>query len=272
VPFNESWGVQHLAADPRQRDLVRAAYHLTKSFDGSRPVISNDGWEHTLSDLLTVHDYENDATRLRDAYGDPDVVGRSLDGIAPSGRRALVGTAEERAATRRAPVILSEFGGVSIAALESGTWGYRHVESARALEEHLVSLLAAVRGSTSLAGWCYTQLTDTAQETNGLVDELRVPKLPPSRIRALVEGSRLVEVEVPSVPAAANGVRGTPVTRHLSPDEPPPRLVTSSEPEVRPAGMTEIVAARSTEILGVALEALPPNGLSPDDEAPVTIR
>ena len=40
-----------------------------------------------------------------------------------------------------------------------------------------------------LAGWCYTQLTDTAQETNGLVDEARVPKIPVERIRAIVEGA-----------------------------------------------------------------------------------
>jgi beta-galactosidase/beta-glucuronidase len=210
VPFNESWGVQHLAADSRQRDLVRAVYHLTKSLDGSRPVISNDGWEHTRSDLLTVHDYENDATRLLDAYGGPNVVERSLDGVAPSGRRTFVGTAEESAATGRAPVILSEFGGVSIDPRGSGTWGYRHVDSARALEEHLAGLLAAVRGSRSLVGWCYTQLTDTAQETNGLVDENRVPKLPVSRIRALIEGSDPVDVESPRAPAIENGHQRTP--------------------------------------------------------------
>ena len=45
-----------------------------------------------------------------------------------------------------------------------------------------------MRGSESLAGWCYTQLTDTAQETNGLTDERRVPKIAAERIRALVEG------------------------------------------------------------------------------------
>lgn len=191
VPFNESWGVQHLASDPRQRELVRAAYHLTKSLDGSRPVISNDGWEHTRSDLLTLHDYENDAARLLDSYGDGERLARSLDGIAPSGRRTFVGTPEETRTTTAAPVILSEFGGVSIDPVGNGTWGYRHVDSRSAFEEHLVRLFAAVRGSESLAGWCYTQLTDTGQETNGLVDENRVPKLPPALVRALVLGTDL---------------------------------------------------------------------------------
>jgi hypothetical protein len=75
------------------------------------------------------------------------------------------------------------------------------VESTRHLEEHLVGLFAAVRESEGLAGWCYTQLTDTAQETNGLADADRVPKLPAERIRALVEGGGRLPAVVQSLPA-----------------------------------------------------------------------
>lgn len=195
VPCNESWGVQHLATNACQQDLVRALYHLTKGLDDTRLVISNDGWEHTRSDLLTVHDYENDAVRLLASYGTPESIRQSLDGIAPSGRRMLVGTAEEQAYTAAKPVVLSEFGGVSIEPTGSGTWGYRLVKSHDHLEEHLVGLFAAARESSGLAGWCYTQLTDTAQETNGLADENRVPKLPAERIRTMVEGGGYTPAE-----------------------------------------------------------------------------
>jgi beta-galactosidase/beta-glucuronidase len=201
VPFNESWGVQHVATDARQQDLVRALYHLTRALDGTRPVVSNDGWEHARSDLLTIHDYENDAVRLLASYGTPEAVAACLEGVAPSGKRMLVGSAEERAYTAARPVILSEFGGVSVDPTGNGTWGYRHVESTRHLEEHLVGLFAAVRESEGLAGWCYTQLTDTAQETNGLADADRVPKLPAERIRALVEGGGRLPAVVQSLPA-----------------------------------------------------------------------
>ena len=118
----------------------------------------------------------------------PGLAAACLEGIAPSGRRMLVGSPEESAYTAARPVILSEFGGVSVDPTGNGTWGYQHVESPGHLEQHLVSLFAAVRDSEGLAGWCYTQLTDTAQETNGLADADRVPKLPMERIRALVEG------------------------------------------------------------------------------------
>ncbi|MCU1411065.1 MAG: lacZ 1 [Rhodoglobus sp.] len=201
VPFNESWGVQQLATDARQRDLVRALYHLTKSLDDTRLVISNDGWEHTGSDLLTIHDYENDAARLLASYGTPEALRRSIDLMAPSGRKMLVGTPEESAHTASKPVILSEFGGVSIEPPGSEAWGYRLVESHDHFEEHLTGLFAAVRECEGLAGWCYTQLTDTAQETNGLTDANRVPKFPAERIRAIVEGS-------PFVPAPAEPVFG----------------------------------------------------------------
>jgi len=198
VPFNESWGVQHVAVDERQRDLVRTLRHLTLSLDDSRLVVSNDGWEHVRSDLLTVHDYENDAARLLASYGSAERFHASVEGIAASGRRLLVGTPEESIATAAKPVILSEFGGVSTEPQGGESWGYRHVDSAEHLEEHLVGLFAAVRQSEVLAGWCYTQLTDTAQEMNGLADERRVPKIAAERIRALVEGTGEARQPAPS--------------------------------------------------------------------------
>lgn len=199
VPLNESWGVQRIAEDERQRALSRTLYHLTKTLDETRPVISNDGWEHTRSDLLTVHDYQNDPTRLHASYATADDARRSLAGVSPNGRRTLVGTLEEAEATGARPVILSEFGGVSVRQHEPGSWGYRLVSSNDDLERHLTELFAAVHRSEGLAGWCYTQLTDTAQEANGLTDARRVPKLPVERIRAIVQGSAGRRPDAPEV-------------------------------------------------------------------------
>ncbi len=189
VPVNESWGVQHIAVSARQRELTRTLHHLAKTLDGTRLVISNDGWEHTLSELFTVHDYENDPARLLASYATEEDARRSLAGIAPNGRRMLVGTPEETRETAARAVILSEFGGVSVRQQEPGSWGYRVVSSNEDLERHLAALFAAVQRSAGLAGWCYTQLTDTMQETNGLTDANRVPKFPAERIRAIVRGA-----------------------------------------------------------------------------------
>jgi beta-galactosidase/beta-glucuronidase len=188
VPFNESWGVQQVATSAQQRAAVRALYELTRAIDDSRLVISNDGWEHTRSDLLTIHDYENDPARLHDAYSTPEATRRNLEGFAPNSRQMLVGTPEEVLATSEKPVILSEFGGVSVEPPGNDAWGYRVVETTEHFQEHLAALFDAAHASEGLAGWCYTQLTDTAQETNGLVDENRTPKLPIELIRAIVMG------------------------------------------------------------------------------------
>jgi beta-galactosidase/beta-glucuronidase len=199
VPLNESWGVHRIAVDARQRDLARTLFHLTKTLDPTRLVISNDGWEHTRSELLTVHDYENDPARLHASYATEEDARRSLAGISPNGRRMFVGTSEEAEATAAKPVILSEFGGVSVRQSEPGSWGYQVVSSNDDLERHLTALFAVVHQSEGLAGWCYTQLTDTMQETNGLTDAQRVPKVPAERIRAIVRGTLRPRPDEPKI-------------------------------------------------------------------------
>jgi hypothetical protein len=46
-------------------------------------------------------------------------------------------------------------------------------------------LVQALLDSSALAGFCYTQLTDTEQETNGLLTAAREQKFDPARIRAI---------------------------------------------------------------------------------------
>ncbi|NYF15749.1 beta-galactosidase/beta-glucuronidase [Microbacterium sp. AK009] len=189
VPVNESWGVQQVAHDPRQRDFVRALFHLTRALDSTRPVISNDGWEHTDSSLLTVHDYENDPEILSASYRDADAVTATITGIGPAGRRMTLLAEGEAPLLSSAPVVVSEFGGVTYAPdAEIDTWGYAVAESSDDFERRLRGVFGALQASKVLGGYCYTQLTDTLQEANGLVDENRVPKLPTEMIRAIVRG------------------------------------------------------------------------------------
>ncbi len=186
VPLNESWGVTHIASDPAPLAFAQALRHLTRALDATRPVISNDGWEHAGSDLWTVHDYGTSGERLAVNYTDPAAVAALMAGIGPLGRRMhlLDGTYDGQ------PVIVSEFGGVSHAPtfdLEK-SWGYVTATDLADYESLLRELFAALQSSPVLAGFCYTQLTDTLQETNGLAGPDRRPKLPVERIRAIVQG------------------------------------------------------------------------------------
>ncbi|CAA9429275.1 MAG: GH2 [uncultured Quadrisphaera sp.] len=185
VPLNESWGVQHIAHDPAQLDWARALYHLTKAVDPTRPVITNDGWEHADSDVWTVHDYATTGPALAAGYADRTAVRQMLDGIGPLGRRMRLLDLPDRGQ----PVIVSEFGGVSYAPSSAPTaWGYATAVEAEEFEALLRSLFTALQSSPVLAGFCYTQLTDTLQEANGLLDVERRPKLPVSTLRSIVLG------------------------------------------------------------------------------------
>ena len=68
TPVNESWGIHNVATERTQQHFTEALYHLTKSLDRTRPVIVNDGWEHTISDILTLHDYEASGEVFKKRY------------------------------------------------------------------------------------------------------------------------------------------------------------------------------------------------------------
>ena len=186
VPLNESWGVQHIASDERAQNYAAALRHLTLAIDPSRPVVSNDGWEHGETDILSIHDYEPSGEVVGARYADAESVAALFSGVGPAGRRLSL--TDESA--DGAPVMLTEFGGIKFTAgaAADDAWGYSTASSAADLAERLTSLLDGVRRSSVLAGYCYTQLTDTGQETNGLVTGDRQPKLPTELVRAIMTG------------------------------------------------------------------------------------
>ena len=88
--------------------------------------------------------------------------------------------------------MVTEFGGISFAPkADIQTWGYSRVDSAEQFESSLRGLFAGIQSSPVLAGFCYTQLTDTLQEGNGLTDAERRPKLPADVICSIVRGERV---------------------------------------------------------------------------------
>lgn len=184
VPLNESWGIQHIAHDSRQRSFSVAMTELTRALDDSRLVISNDGWEHTDSDLWTVHDYEGDPEIVSERYSNDVAVRRMFAGMGPAGRRMNLGGAD-----RGQPIVLSEFGGVSLRDPDdSEGWGYSSARDLPDFEKRVTALIRAAGSAPALSGFCYTQLADTGQETNGLVDAARRPKIPVESVRAAVLG------------------------------------------------------------------------------------
>ncbi len=183
VPFNESWGIDALATDPAQAAFSRGLADLTRALDPTRPVISNDGWEHTSSDLLTIHDYH----WSRDVLGPRYAEGvEALLRTATAGPRVVIVGDQQRTDV---PVLLTEIGGVRfVPDATEHTWGYSTATSADDYAERIAAILEPIQAARPIAGYCWTQLTDTLQEANGMCTEDRVPKLPVEHLRRLVTG------------------------------------------------------------------------------------
>ena len=178
VPINESWGVPNILTDRAQQEHAKTMVHLIHSLDPTRPVVDNDGWEHTdATDLMTLHDYartgeelaakykglETDRTRIPRAGREPLAFGYRYNGT---------------------PFLMTEFGGIAFRLGVAGAadeWGYSGIEPTReAMLSRLDGLVKALRANRVFAGFCYTQLTDVEQEINGLMTYDRRPKADPA--------------------------------------------------------------------------------------------
>lgn len=189
VPFNESWGIGEVGRSRPQQEAVKAAYYRTHQLDGTRPVIGNDGWENPIGDIFTIHDYSWDPELLASRYGTPADIDQTVTSFFPGSRHLTVGDYDYR----NKPVIVSEFGGVSYAPKADENWfGYGKVQSAGEFVEKYSALLSALHKATGIAGFCYTQFTDTEQETNGVLTEAREHKVPVKALRPFTSGEELV--------------------------------------------------------------------------------
>lgn len=184
VPFNESWGVPDLPDSPAQRHYVQALYHLTKTLDPTRPVVGNDGWESVATDIIGIHDYDDQPERLAKRYGTEEIP-RLFKRERPGGRLLLL-----EAQAQEQPILLSEFGGIAFSPDTAHTWGYSRTDSQEDFAKRYLHLLRAVRSLPMLAGFCYTQFSDTFQEANGLLYADRTPKIPVENIALATRGPR----------------------------------------------------------------------------------
>ena len=173
TPINESWGVYLIASKKSERDFVNSLYDLTKSIDPNRFCLTNDGWEHTKSDFLTMHFYSQDPEHLarRIYYALNNGIVKSL---LPYKYRLYV----KGYSYNDVPIIISEFGGTSYESSELKEWGYGDaVKSDEEYKERLSSLFDALFNIKEISGYCFTQLTDVRQEVNGLLKPDRKPKI-----------------------------------------------------------------------------------------------
>jgi beta-galactosidase/beta-glucuronidase len=176
VPMNESWGLPLPSQIAVAANFLEQLHARARELDGTRPVVSNDGWEHARTDLCTLHDYA-EAAELRLRYA---TIAAALE---PSGRPRppyLPGYSH-----RGEPLLVSEFGGIALKG--SGGWGYGETASAQQLVDRYAAQVGALMDAGPVEGFCYTQLTDVEQERNGILTFNRRPKADPAKLRAITQ-------------------------------------------------------------------------------------
>lgn len=178
TPFNESWGIPQIKRCKVQQHFTEAIYYLTKSMDPYRPVITNDGWEHTVSDIITLHDYDQNGAAIRQKFLAHKEEILSANTTPYLQRSAFA----EGYAYQGQPVIISEYGGIAI---DTGVPGWGNFVSEEEFLPRFDSITTAIKDIPYICGYCYTQAADVQQETNGMMDMERNFKIDPTIIQAI---------------------------------------------------------------------------------------
>jgi hypothetical protein len=180
VPVNESMGFPGLQeSHPGQYAFLERIVAATRRLDPHRPVIDNDGWEHTdITDICAIHDYTPTAAELRQRY-QKALGGGPLPSTVWYRNKPLF---IRGSCYRGQPVVLSEVGGFLMLPAELPAEKrdrlysfYPAYSSADELLERYRDLMEGLAVLPFLAGFCYTQLTDIEQEANGLLTYDRQP-------------------------------------------------------------------------------------------------
>ncbi len=180
VPMNESWGIYNVKTNREMQEFTDALYFLIHSLDNTRIVSTNDGWEQSETDIVTVHDYTSFTRELSPEY-------QSTEGILtgnPNKARTIV--CDEYDLSGK-PMLMTEYGGIALAKDKEGTnWGYGNaVVDEEKFFERFEDITMGFKNCDYFCGYCYTQLTDVFQEVNGLLDMDRNPKMDIDRVRSI---------------------------------------------------------------------------------------
>jgi beta-galactosidase/beta-glucuronidase len=201
VPVNESWGFPGLQENqPAQYAFLERMVAITRRLDPKRPIIDNDGWEHSdVTDICAIHDYTATSEGLKARY-EQKLSGGSLPPNLWLSHKPLF---LRGSSYRGQPIMLTEVGGFLM--IPEGIPEqdrdilykfYGSCCNADELLEKYRDLMSGVSSLTFVAGFCYTQLTDIEQEINGLLTYDRKPKVAPKQLSEIHRSMILHKDEV----------------------------------------------------------------------------
>lgn len=163
-PFNETWALDNKRQIGRTLENI---YKMTKALDPTRPCIDTSGFYHVVTDIYDLHDYTQD----------PDEFTNHFKGF-PEDTDTMETCRDRQHYIKGLPLFVSEYGGIKWdTAGAENAWGYGNApKTEEEFIERYRGLTLSLLNHPYIMGFCYTQLYDIEQETNGLCDYHRNPK------------------------------------------------------------------------------------------------
>ena len=180
TPFNETIGAARTYGEIHTQ-VLQEVYELTRSLDPTRPINDASGYVHVLTDIFTVHDYDQNPETFRERY----------DKVNPEKpEEAFVRFPELSVLYEGQPYVVDEYGGtfwteehVHQEPRDESRVGWGYGKTADQVEEVTEKLTLILLNNPNIAGYTYTQLTDVEQEVNGVYTYNRQLKFDAERLR-----------------------------------------------------------------------------------------
>ncbi len=199
TPLNETYDIRddYDAGVRADRDI----YNLTKALDPSRPIYNASGFLHILTDVWSVHTYEQDSELFKKLFENIKR-GNDKTQMFMNGWEWYGEVKEYDVTYGGQPYIVDEYGGTywlpSFVDEEPrgstrGVWGYG--KTAEEVTQLISDLTKVLTDNPKIAGYTYTQLTDVFQETNGIYTFDRELKFPLEKIRKAFVQTAAIESE-----------------------------------------------------------------------------
>ena len=186
--FNESWGINEIKESEEIQKYTADMTDFIRPLAKDRLILSNDGWEHTKSDLLTIHHYgrtrKDLESDLNSAFFEKLFHKENPETI-KNFKKAYAGDYRYH----DEPILLDEFFGVALLKSKEGiNWGYGDfVTDEKMYLDILKDQLDYIHAHDIYRGFCVTQLTDVQQEVNGIFTYDRKAKCDIHKIKEMLE-------------------------------------------------------------------------------------
>lgn len=171
---------------------VRSLYATAHALDPTRPVNTTSGYVHVVTDIFTVHDYDQNVDTFRARYAS----------VAPDGGEDVFSRFPELSAPYEGqPYVVDEYGGTFWTTAHTAQkdktgdsrskWGYG--KTATEVEDLVKKLTDILLAHPHISGYTYTQLTDVEQEVNGIYTYDRKPKFDIERMKTIFGAPAAIE-------------------------------------------------------------------------------